>query len=84
VDTTVAIDLGRDALVTSLVLCGPVLAIGLLVGLVISIIQTVTQIQDQTLSLVPKIVAMIGTAVFFSAWLIQRLVEYSQRLFGAT
>ena len=83
-DLTAAVDLARDALVTSLVISGPVLGIGLVVGLVISLIQTVTQIQDQTLSIVPKIIAMVGTGVFFAAWLTQRLVEYSQKLFGGT
>jgi flagellar biosynthetic protein FliQ len=83
-DMTAAMDLSRDALVTSLIIAGPVLGVGLLVGLIISLVQTVTQIQDQTLSIVPKIVAMVGTCVFFAAWLTQRLVEYSQQLFGGT
>ena len=63
-------------------ICGPVLAIGLIVGLVLSLLQAVTQIQDQTLSIVPKIVAMAAAAVFFIPWLSTRLVEYSARLFG--
>jgi flagellar biosynthetic protein FliQ len=83
-DVTAAVDLCRDALVTSLIISGPILGIGLVVGLVISLVQTVTQIQDQTLSIVPKIVAMVGTGVFFAAWLAQRMIEYSQQLFGGT
>ena len=58
------------------------LGIGLIVGLVISLVQTVTQIQDQTLSIVPKIVAMVGAAIFFVPWLAQRVIEYSQQLFA--
>ncbi len=81
-DMTLAIDLGREALITTLLICAPVLLSGLLVGLVISLIQAVTQIQDQTLSLVPKIVAMIGVAVLLLPWLTQRLAEYSQRMFA--
>ncbi len=81
-DMTLAIDLGREALITTLLICAPVLLSGLLVGLVISLIQAVTQIQDQTLSLVPKIVAMIGVAVLLLPWLAQRLAEYSQRMFA--
>ena len=53
-----------------------------IVGLVISLVQTVTQIQDQTLSIVPKIVAMVGAAIFFVPWLAQRVIEYSQHLFA--
>ena len=81
-ETMMALDLGREALITSLIIAGPVLGIGLIVGLVISLVQTVTQIQDQTLSIVPKIVAMVGAAIFFVPWLAQRVIEYSQHLFA--
>ncbi len=81
-ETMMALDLGREALITALIISGPVLGIGLVVGLVISLVQTVTQIQDQTLSIVPKIVAMVGAAIFFVPWLAQRVIEYSQHLFA--
>ncbi len=81
-DSSLVLDFGREALITALVICGPVLAIGLVVGLVLSLLQAVTQIQDQTLSIVPKIVAMAAAAVFFIPWLSSRLVEYSARLFA--
>ena len=81
-DTPLALDLGRQALLTALVIAGPVLGVGVIVGLVISIVQTVTQIQDQTLSIVPKIFAMVGAAVFFIPWLAQRVLEYSQGMFS--
>lgn len=81
-DLSLALDLGREALITALVISAPVLVIGLVVGLVISIVQTVTQIQDQTLSIVPKIVAMVGATIFFVPWLAQRALEYSQHLFA--
>lgn len=77
-----ALDLAREALLTSLIIAGPVLVAGLVVGLLISLIQTVTQIQDQTLSIVPKIVAMVAAAIFFVPWLAQRVVEYTQSLYG--
>ncbi len=83
-DSSVALDFGREALITALIIAGPVLAVGLAIGLVISLIQAVTQIQDQTLSIVPKIVAMAAAAVFFIPWLSQRIVEYSARLFAGT
>jgi len=81
-DTAWALDLGREALITALVISGPVLGTGLIVGLGISLVQTVTQIQDQTLSIVPKIVAMVAATLFFVPWLAQRVVEYSQQLFA--
>jgi flagellar biosynthetic protein FliQ len=77
-----ALDLGREALLTALIISGPVLIVGLLVGLIISIVQTVTQIQDQTLNIVPKIVAMVAAAIFFIPWLAQRVLEYTQSMFA--
>jgi flagellar biosynthetic protein FliQ len=82
-ETTLALDLGRQALLTALIISGPVLGIGVVVGLIISLVQTVTQIQDQTLSIVPKIVAMVGAGILFIPWLAQRILEYSQTLFAA-
>ncbi len=81
-DLPQALDLGRDALLTALIISGPVLIVGLLVGLIISLVQTVTQIQDQTLNIVPKIVAMVAAAIFFVPWLTQRLLEYTQTMFA--
>lgn len=82
-DLTSALDLGREALLTTLVIAGPILAVGILVGLVISLLQSLTQLQDQTFSIVPKIVAMFAAAVFFVPWLANRLVEYAQHMFSA-
>lgn len=79
-DLPMALDLGRDALLTSLVIAGPILAAGVVVGVIISLIQTVTQLQDQTFALVPKIVAMFAAAVLFVPWLAVRLIEYTQAL----
>ena len=58
----------REALMLSLVLSAPVLGAGLLVGLVISLLQAVTQVQEQTLAFVPKIVAMILVAILLLGW----------------
>ncbi|GMU33520.1 MAG: flagellar biosynthesis protein FliQ [Planctomycetia bacterium] len=80
--TNTAIDLSYDALVLALFLAGPIMAIGMVVGLGISIFQAVTQLQEQTLSFVPKIVAMGLAAAFFIPWLTTRMVEYTQRLWG--
>jgi flagellar biosynthesis protein FliQ len=77
-----AVDLGRQAMLTALLLGSPVLAVGLIVALGIGILQTLTQIQDQTIVLVPKIVAMIAAVGLLLPWLVARLVEYSQVLIG--
>lgn len=79
-DLSMALDLGRQAMLVSLLICGPILATGVLIGVAISLIQTVTQIQDQTFSIVPKIVAMIAAAVFFLPWLATRLLQYTQEM----
>lgn len=81
-DVSQALDLSRDALFVTLLVSGPILITGVIVGVIISLVQTITQIQDQTFSLVPKIVAMSAAAVFFLPWLGQRLIEYSQQLFS--
>jgi flagellar biosynthetic protein FliQ len=82
-DLAAALDIGREALLTTLVIAGPILGIGILVGLVVALLQTLTQIQDQTFSIVPKIVAMFGAAIFFVPWLANRLIEYAQSMFAS-
>jgi flagellar biosynthesis protein FliQ len=78
---TQAIDLIRDAMLVTLVIIGPILAIGMAVGLVISLIQAVTQIQEPTLAFVPKIFAMAIALIVVMPWMFQRLLEYTHHLF---
>jgi flagellar biosynthesis protein FliQ len=75
------LELVRDALVITLKIATPILLAGLIVGLVISLLQSVTSIQDQTLSFVPKIVVMILAAAVLIPWIAIRLVEYAAELF---
>ncbi len=75
-----AIDLVRQALWMALILSSPILAAGLAVALVAGLLQALTQVQDQTLSFVPKILVMGATLALLLPWLIARLVEYSQCL----
>jgi flagellar biosynthetic protein FliQ len=58
----------------------PILAAGILVGLVISLLQSITSIQDQTLATVPKIIVMVGAAIAVLPWVVQRLIEYAGEL----
>lgn len=77
---TALIALGRDALLTVLLVAGPMIGLGLLVGLVISIFQATTQIQEQTLTFVPKIVAVLVAGVMFGPWMLRTLVGFAERL----
>lgn len=79
-DPQEAIDLGRQAIVMTLIISAPALAVGLIVGLIVGMAQALTQIQDQTVSFVPKLVAMVVALGFCLPWLIQRLTEYTHDL----
>jgi flagellar biosynthetic protein FliQ len=76
-----ATDLIRHTLVLALVISAPMLLIGLAVGVIISLVQAVTQIQEQTLTFVPKITAMIVAAAVLMPWIGQRLLDYAQNIF---
>jgi len=80
-DATV-VDLGREALWMVLLVAGPMLGLGLLVGLVVSILQATTQIQEQTLTFIPKILAVLGAAIVFGPWMLRVMTEYAARLLG--
>lgn len=71
-----ATDLVRETLILTLVISAPMLVIGMVVGIIISLFQAVTQIQEQTLTFVPKITAMIAAAIILMPWIGQRLLDY--------
>lgn len=73
----VGIELVRTALLTALFIAAPILLSGLVIGLFISIFQTVTQIQEQTLTFVPKIAGMIIVAALLIPWIIDRMVQFA-------
>jgi flagellar biosynthetic protein FliQ len=77
-----AIELVRTALIITLKIAAPILLAGIAVGLIVSILQSVTSIQDQTLAFVPKIVVMVLAAVVLIPWIAQRLIEYAADLFS--
>ena len=79
-DAQQAIDLSREAMLTALTIGAPILVVGLAVGLVVGLLQTLTQVQDSTLVLVPKLVAVVAAVGLCLPWLIERLVEYSHTL----
>jgi flagellar biosynthetic protein FliQ len=79
-DAQTAIDLGREAIWITLLIGAPILLVGLLVGLVIGLLQALTQIQEQTVVFVPKLVAMILVLGLTLPWLITQMVQYSTSL----
>lgn len=81
-DVNQALDLGREALLMVLLISAPVMGIGLIVGLTVSLFQSMTQLQEQTLSFVPKILAMVGLTLVLVPWLAGRLLEYARLLLG--
>ena len=75
-----AVNLTQQAILTSLILCAPLLLVGMAVGLLIGLAQALTQVQDQTVAFVPKIVAMVAALLLCLPWLTQKMMEYSQQL----
>lgn len=80
-ETGAAVDLVREALIGSLIIGAPVLLVGMLAGLVVGLLQALTQVQDQTVSFVPKIVAMGLVLIVCMPWLIDRMVEMTRLAF---
>jgi len=79
-DAQEAVNLTQQAMFTALLVSAPILIAGVPVGLLIGLAQALTQVQDQTVAFVPKIVAMVGVLVLCLPWLVQKMVEYSEYL----
>ena len=80
-DSGVILDLTREALMTVLTVAAPPLIMGLTVGILVSIFQTVTSIQEPTLAFVPKIVAVFAALLIFGSFMGATLVDFVTRLF---
>ena len=81
-DISQALDIGREALLLVLTIAAPVMVIGLITGLAISIFQAVTQLHEQTLVFIPKILAMALAALLFVPWITVRMLEFTRELLG--
>jgi flagellar biosynthetic protein FliQ len=77
-----ALELGKNAVTMTIMLAAPMMVAALVVGLVISIFQALTQIQEQSLTFVPKILAVFGTLLVGGPWLLKNLVNYTVGLFN--
>ena len=78
----VVMNLGQDALMMTMMLAGPLLLAALGVGLLIGIFQAATQIQERTLSFIPKLGALVVALLIGGPWMIRTLVEFTTRLFN--
>jgi flagellar biosynthetic protein FliQ len=78
------LDAVRVALMTAIKIAAPMLAAGVAIGLIISIVQSITSIQDQTLTFVPKIFVMLAVAVVLLSWLASRLAAFAAEMFDLT
>lgn len=80
-DESGIIYIAQDALMIIVKVSAPLLIISMVVGLVISIFQATTQIQEQTLTFVPKILAIMAGIALFGSWMLRVLIEYIQNIF---
>ena len=76
-------EIGRQAIEVTLLVSAPMLLTALVVGLIISIFQAATQLNEATLQFVPKLVAMLLVLLLAGPWMLQYLVDYIQRLFSS-
>lgn len=75
-----AIDLGREAIMVTLLISAPVLVAGMVVALVIGLLQALTQVQEQTIAFVPKLVAMVLALSLSLPWLLTKMLEYFRQI----
>lgn len=76
------VQIGRELLLTSLMLAAPPVIASLVVGLIVSILQTITSIQEQTLSFAPRLAAVAAVMLFTLPWSLEVLVNFTQRMFS--
>lgn len=75
------LSLAEKGITTILLVAGPLLILALAVGLLVSIFQATTQIQEQTLAFIPKIVAVLVGLVFFGPWMLSKMIEFTAEVY---
>ncbi|MFS0865092.1 flagellar biosynthesis protein FliQ [Fredinandcohnia sp. 179-A 10B2 NHS] len=76
------ISLAEKGIYTILMISGPLLLVALVIGLIVSVFQATTQIQEQTLAFIPKIVAVLVGLVFFGPWMLSKMLSYTHEIFS--
>lgn len=71
----------KDALYTALIVAGPILIVSIVIGLIISIFQATTQIQEQTLTFVPKLIGIAAVGLILGNFMLHKLVQFTERIF---
>lgn len=74
-------DIGVRTMITAIMVAAPILLVSIVVGLAVSIFQATTHIQEQTLTFVPKVLAILGVLIIFGPWMLTVLTEFIQELF---
>lgn len=80
-DQGTLLELAKATLTTALLIVAPALVVGMAVGLLVSFFQTITSLQEQTLTIVPKMLAVLGTLVLLMPWILATLREFTAALF---
>lgn len=80
--TNFVIQLGQQALWTTLKISAPILILGLVVGLLVSILQATTQVQEQSLSFIPKILAVVVALAIFGPWMLTVMLDFTNGIMG--
>ena len=80
-DAGTAVDLCRATLMAAVIIAAPILLVGMAAGLLVGLMQALTQVQDQTVAFVPKILAMAAVLVACLPWLLTRMVEFTRVVF---
>jgi flagellar biosynthetic protein FliQ len=81
VNENLLLDLGRSTLLTALMIVAPALIVGMCVGLLVSFFQTITSLQEQTLAIVPKMLAVVAVLLLLMPWILGTLREFTASLF---
>ncbi|MGO9959913.1 MAG: flagellar biosynthesis protein FliQ [Solirubrobacteraceae bacterium] len=79
-DQDTVVNLATQAMTLAVEIAGPILLVGLVIGLIVSVFQAVTSIQEQSLSFIPKIVGLAALIVILGPWMLGQLVNYAQNL----
>ncbi|MCW7540887.1 flagellar biosynthetic protein FliQ [Aquabacterium sp. A7-Y] len=81
-NTALALQLASDMLKIGLILCTPLLAVILVTGVIVSVLQVVTQVQDPSLAFVPKLVIFVVALILLAPWMLGKLTGYATELYG--
>ncbi|SFK27094.1 flagellar biosynthetic protein FliQ [Halobacillus dabanensis] len=81
-DSNMVISFAKEGIYTVLLISGPLLILALAIGLIVSIFQATTQIQEQTLAFIPKIVAVMIGLIVFGPWMLTNMVEFTANIFN--